>query len=176
MAKADRSTKEAKNLIIGVLDIYYRKRGIWLINIVVKKFNSTLNTLAVLHCEQLLLKNGEKDQKSIIKEFMKYAHKKLGCKQLPKTIISTDHNKVLKIKALGCLQLEGPVVWVYTRNRNTADILRTMAHEFVHAKQLEDRPDGKIDGSTGSDDENEANSMAAVMLREYGSEHPEIYD
>jgi len=51
---------------------------------------------------------------------------------------------------------------------------------MVHCKQLED---DRLDlanpaesGKDGSEIENEANSKAAVMMREFGRNNPEIYE
>jgi len=47
---------------------------------------------------------------------------------------------------------------------------------MVHHKQnIEGRLDN-LSGKTGSDIENEANSMAGIILREYGQKNPNIYD
>jgi hypothetical protein len=57
-----------------------------------------------------------------------------------------------------------------------ADILRTLAHELVHRRQDEQ---GRIDynsGDTGSEIENEANSTAGVLLRNFGKVHENIYE
>jgi hypothetical protein len=65
---------------------------------------------------------------------------------------------------------------VVVHNRNIADILRTLAHELVHHMQnLDNRlqPDSGMDGSP---EENEANSLAAVIMRKFGRENPEIYE
>jgi Zn-dependent peptidase ImmA (M78 family) len=66
-------------------------------------------------------------------------------------------------------------IWLYVKNRNMADLLRTLAHELVHRKQAED---GRIDynsGETGSEIENEANAQAGVLLRKFGKQNEEIY-
>jgi hypothetical protein len=62
------------------------------------------------------------------------------------------------------------------RNRNMADVLRTLAHELVHHKQNEL---GKLDpnsGKTGSDIENEANIKAGIIMRDFGRGREEIYE
>ena len=65
---------------------------------------------------------------------------------------------------------------VVVHNRNMADILRTLAHEMVHRMQhLDDRLDPNS-GEDGSPEENEANSLAGVMLRKFGRENPGIYE
>lgn len=49
-----------------------------------------------------------------------------------------------------------------------ADILRTLAHELVHHMQnLDDRLQDNS-GDDGSPEENEANALAAVIMRQYG--------
>ena len=67
-------------------------------------------------------------------------------------------------------------IMVVVYNRNMADILRTVAHEMVHHMQnLDDRLTPKS-GKDGSPDENEANSLAAVIMRKFGRENPHIYE
>ena len=59
-------------------------------------------------------------------------------------------------------------------NRHPIDILRTVAHEYIHHKQLVDGK--KLNGNAGSTTENEANAKAGEILRKYGSLHPELFD
>ncbi len=70
------------------------------------------------------------------------------------------------------------LVVVYAKNRALVDVCRSIAHELVHHKQnLDDRLlDIVKDGSDGSPIENEANSLAGVIMRQYGKLHPEIYE
>ena len=65
---------------------------------------------------------------------------------------------------------------VYCKNRNMADILRTIAHELVHHKQNELGMIKPGSGDTGSDIENQANSLAGIILREYGKMNRLIYE
>jgi Zn-dependent peptidase ImmA (M78 family) len=59
-------------------------------------------------------------------------------------------------------------------NRHPIDILRTVAHEYIHHKQ---QSEGKrLNGNAGSSSENEANAKAGEILRRYGSLHPELFD
>ena len=67
-------------------------------------------------------------------------------------------------------------IWIYVKNRNMADILRTLAHELVHYKQLLDGALNSESGKTGSDEENEANAQAGVLLRDFGKVNPVIYE
>ena len=66
---------------------------------------------------------------------------------------------------------------VYVKDRAIVDVMRSIAHELVHHKQnLEGRiQDTAKDGDDGSPIENEANSIAGVLIRKYGKIKPEIY-
>ena len=62
---------------------------------------------------------------------------------------------------------------VVTKNRHPVDIMRTLAHEVVHWKQ---RSEGEeLDGTTGSDTENEANAVAGIIMRKFGEKYPDYY-
>jgi len=57
-------------------------------------------------------------------------------------------------------------------NRQPVDIIRTLAHELTHFKQ---ESEGKLhpqSGETGSNEEDEANAEAGVMLREFSQKYP----
>ena len=65
---------------------------------------------------------------------------------------------------------------IYSNGRHPVDICRSIAHELVHQQQKEE--DRLYDGAgeDGTDIENEANSVAGVMIREFGRENPELYE
>lgn len=57
--------------------------------------------------------------------------------------------------------------------RHPMDIMRTLAHELVHWKQ---RVEGlELDGSDGSDTENQANAIAGIVMRKFGHMYPEYF-
>lgn len=62
---------------------------------------------------------------------------------------------------------------VATLNRHQMDIFRTLVHELVHWKQMQDGE--KLDGNDGSKTENDANAIAGVIMREFGKLHPEYF-
>jgi hypothetical protein len=56
------------------------------------------------------------------------------------------------------------------------DVCRTLAHELVHYKQdLDKQLEDDDAGATGSPQENEANAEAAVIMRNWGKKHPELF-
>ena len=65
---------------------------------------------------------------------------------------------------------------IISKGRRFMDIARSVAHEMVHQRQHEKLDDpSKLDGSTGSPHEDEANAVAGRIIRMYGEKHPELY-
>lgn len=108
-----------------------------------------------------------------LKRFIAFCRQELGYKQPAKVIVSDDHAKAVHIKAMAAYFPDKNFVWVLRGKRLRADWYRSLAHELVHHAQRE-RGDS-LDGSDGSDCENEANGKAGVFLRAWGREHPEIF-
>ena len=66
---------------------------------------------------------------------------------------------------------------VYVKDRLLCDLERSIGHELAHHKQYLDGrlTNTEIDGADGSQLENEANSVAGILVRKWGKLHPEIY-
>lgn len=62
---------------------------------------------------------------------------------------------------------------VVIKNRHPIDVMRTLAHELVHWKQKSENME--LDGSDGSDTENQANSIAGAIMRKFGKMYPEYF-
>lgn len=67
-------------------------------------------------------------------------------------------------------------VWVYARNRNMVDIMRTVFHELVHCRQGELDMIKPGDSYPGSPIEMEADMMAGKYMKIFGKNHPEIFE
>lgn len=68
------------------------------------------------------------------------------------------------------------IIHITIINRHPVDILRTVAHEFIHYKQ---HLDGKLNNRSslaGTQIENQANAKAGELIRKYGNLHPELFD
>jgi cytidyltransferase-like protein len=117
------------------------------------------------------------EQIDLINKFLKYAVEFLDLHEKPKGLtISYDTDKARTKHTFGYFEPETKKIWLYAKDRNLADMLRTLGHELVHLKQAED---GRIDhtsGETGSPIENEANAVAGVLLRNFGKENENIYE
>jgi cytidyltransferase-like protein len=124
------------------------------------------------------LKEGKlnESETATIGEFVKYACKNLGIQNPPRNLtLSYDTNAVKDKRSFGYFDPNDNKIWVYVKNRNMADILRTLAHELVHHKQDEDGRISYESGKTGSEIENEANAKAGILLRDFGKRNDEIY-
>ena len=124
------------------------------------------------------LKEGKlnESETATIGEFVKYAIKNLEIQKPPRNLTFSYDNAAAKEKrSFGYFDPNDNKIWVYCKNRNMADILRTLAHELVHRKQDEDGRINYESGKTGSDIENEANAKAGILLRDFGKQHEEIY-
>jgi hypothetical protein len=107
-----------------------------------------------------------------IKPFLPFAQEELQINQLP-TIKVVDRIPGADGTTFGCYRPEETTIYLVAKGRHSKDVLRTLAHELVHYKQdLQDQLHNKS-GATGSEEENEANAQAGVIMRNYSEENPE---
>lgn len=114
------------------------------------------------------------EKQSIINDFILHAKEQLAIEQLPNIHLVTDRSFAVSHRSFGAYKPEQRELFVYIGERNVADVLRTLAHELVHHRQNE--LGMELDGSTGSEIENQANSIAGVILRNYGKSNEIIYE
>lgn len=112
----------------------------------------------------------------IATDFVKYANESLKIDQLPRIFFVNDNKWTKQMRSFGQYNPEKKEILVYIKNRNMADVLRTLCHEMVHHKQNEEGRLEPDSGKTGSEIENEANAQAGVLLREYGKLNDMIYE
>ena len=108
-----------------------------------------------------------------VEQFCQFCWSKLQWSTKPVIIVTDDSTEAQDIKSMGAFNPGTGEIRVLRGARLTADWYRTLAHELVHHAQ---RDSGQtLDGADGSTIENEANSQAAVILREYGRQNPQIF-
>ena len=108
-----------------------------------------------------------------VEQFCQFCWSKLQWSTKPVIIVTDDHAEAQDIKSMGAFNPRTGEIRVLRGDRLTADWYRTLAHELVHHAQ---RDSGQtLDGADGSTIENEANSQAAVILRESGRQNPQIF-
>jgi len=110
----------------------------------------------------------------IVKRFVIFLKRELRLSYDIPYVLIDDADFSIKNKTFGMIDIKNKVIYLSIINRHPIDILRTLAHEYVHVKQL---MNGKImDGSAGSLTENEANAKAGEIMRKYGKLHPGLFD
>lgn len=113
------------------------------------------------------------EQKGKLDMFVKFCKDSLNIKQ-PCSLKLVDQPD--DEMTTGCFSPVTREIKVLSNGRALVDILRSVAHELVHAKQHED---GKLTpgcGDDGSPIENEANSIAGVLMRRFQRDNRDIYD
>ena len=115
----------------------------------------------------------ELEQKNI-DSFVEFCIRKLSIKKKPKIVQLYTPLSHTEHPTFGSFDPENIVVTVYVRNRHIADILRSIGHELVHAAQNERGLLKSNSGETGSEQENQANAMAGVLMRKFADENPKI--
>jgi predicted nucleotidyltransferase len=114
------------------------------------------------------------DKDSLFEKFMAYACNELQIQNPPTFEVRYEYGE--DQPSFGAYVPSKHHISVNPSNRNIVDVLRTLAHELVHAKQNEMgllQPDS---GETGSEHENDANAIAGILMRDYGKQNPDIYN
>lgn len=109
---------------------------------------------------------------AILKKFLVFLKRELKFYYNIPIILVDDVDFCKKNKTFGLMYPDKIVISIV--NRHPIDILRTVAHEYIHHKQQSEGK--KLNGNAGSSSENEANAKAGEILRKYGSLHPELFD
>lgn len=132
-----------------------------------------LNNLKNSFIDKTLSLNESVDKNSLFEKFMTYACNELQIHNPPSFEIRYEYGE--DQPSFGAYVPSKHHIFVNPSNRNIVDVLRTLAHELVHAKQNEMgllQPDS---GETGSEHENDANAIAGILMRDYGKQNPSIY-
>jgi Zn-dependent peptidase ImmA (M78 family) len=109
---------------------------------------------------------------SKLPDFVKFVCDELQIDECP-TIDVVDSVPGAKGLTFGQYNPETKTIYLVSRGRHSKDVMRTLAHELVHYKQdTQDRLHAES-GATGSNEENEANAMAGVVMRNYSEQNPE---
>jgi hypothetical protein len=102
--------------------------------------------------------------------------KKLGIKQIPTIELSMDTDEAQGNHHTGGHVPGSGKIWVYAKNRNLVDILRTVTHELVHVKQHELHMIEPNSSYPGSPIEAQADMVAGKYIKIYGKENPHIFE
>lgn len=119
--------------------------------------------------------NESKDEKSIIEDFINFCINELQLNKEINLRVKRDPQWSVRNKTFGRYNDSTNELEVSVGGRHIMDVLRTVGHELVHQKQNELGSVPPDAGDTGSDYENEANAKAGVLMRQYGTKHPELF-
>jgi hypothetical protein len=115
------------------------------------------------------------DRFAMMHSFVKWVSKKIGLTDIPHIEFSNDHDDAQNNHHTGSFDWGQGRIWVYVKNRNMVDCLRTLCHELVHAKQHQD---GRITGPTkpGSPLEAESDQIAGYLIKLWGARYNQIFE
>ena len=114
------------------------------------------------------MKLNEVQLQGMVRHLLKICKADLGLDNVPEIQLL---NKPLESDSFG--EFDGKSIRVVAKDRHPIDVMRTLAHELAHHRQaMEGR---ELDGSDGSEDENEANAVAGMIMRKFAHQHPEYF-
>ena len=111
----------------------------------------------------------------ILKRFQIFLKRELRLTYDIPVILIDDADFAKRTGAFGEISKEN-VIYLSVINRHPMDILRTLAHEYVHYKQHMEKGLDRKSFHAGSPTENQANAKAGELMRKYGQLHPELFD
>jgi spore maturation protein CgeB len=110
-----------------------------------------------------------------VKKFAEWAGRRLNIQRLPKIELSYDTQDAQDNHHTGGHVQGQDSVWVYAKNRNLVDILRTVFHELVHIRQDEIGMIKPGDSYPGSPIEAMADLLAGKYIKIYGERNHHIF-
>ena len=117
--------------------------------------------------QSTICENFSPDKLLLLSHFMKYCIRSL-CLQEDMVIYIVDNRQKYAIDTTAVYNSDDHTIFVYGKGRSFVDILKSISHEMVHAKQHQDGHD--ISGFNlhfHSDIEDEANADGMSLLNAY---------
>lgn len=110
-----------------------------------------------------------------VEKFTDWASTILNLKNKPKIELSNDTEEAQDGHHTGRHAAGSSNIWVYVKNRNLVDILRTVFHELVHVRQSELGMIQPGDSYPGSPIESMADMLAGKYIKIYGEKNNHIF-
>jgi len=110
-----------------------------------------------------------------VDKFCDWACKRLHLKTKPQIELSMDTDEAQNNHHTGGHKMGDDKIWVYAKNRNLVDILRTVFHELVHVRQGELDMIDPGDSYPGSPIEAMADMLAGKYIKIYGEANHHIF-
>ena len=113
--------------------------------------------------------------KDEVDKFVEWTAKKLNLQKVPTVELSMDTEEAQTNHHTGGHVMGDDSIWVYAKNRNLVDILRTVFHELVHVRQGELNMIDAGDSYPGSPIESMADMLAGKYIKIYGEKNHHIF-
>lgn len=111
----------------------------------------------------------------LLKRFVVFLKQQLRLTYDIPMILVDDAEFAKRIEAFGEIS-DKNIIHISIINRHPMDILRTVAHEYVHYKQHIEKGLLRKGSHAGSPTENQANAKAGELVRKYGNLYPELFE
>lgn len=115
------------------------------------------------------------DLQAEVDKFAEWAADRLNIQKLPAIELSMDTDEAQENHHTGGHMPGSDHIWVYAKNRNLVDILRTVFHELVHVRQGEIGMIKPGDSYPGSPIEVMADMLAGKYMKLYGEKNHHIF-
>ena len=122
-----------------------------------------------------ITRKSDLDLDAEVKKFAEWAGKRLNIQSLPEIELSQDTQDAQDNHHTGSHVEGSDSIWVYAKNRNLVDILRTVFHELVHVRQGEIGMIKPGDSYPGSPIEAMADLLAGKYIKIYGESRHYIF-
>lgn len=110
-----------------------------------------------------------------VDKFVKWASKRVNLQKPVKVNLNYDTEEAQDNHHTGMHIAGSNEIWVYAKNRNLVDILRTVFHEIVHVRQGELNMIQPGDSYPGSPIEAMADLLAGKYIKIWGEKHHYIF-
>ena len=112
----------------------------------------------------------ESDRQNNLVDFVDFCKEQLDLESIPTIKFVSDTENT----TFGYFDNDTKGIVIQNDGRHQMDVMRTVAHELVHYKQ-DQTFNRELNGEDGSSDENQANSLAGVILRRWGQKNPSLF-
>jgi hypothetical protein len=140
-------------------------------NLFVKKYHKTPDDWI----KNKLDEEEECDLAQEVDKFCNWACERLSIQDKPRINLSYDTEEAQTNHHTGGHVVGDDEIWVYAKNRNLVDILRTVFHELVHVRQEELNMIKHCSSYPGSPIEAMADMLAGKYIKIYGKDNPKIF-
>ena len=143
-------------------------------NLFLKKYKKTPDSW-IKNIEEEDIDSRDLDIDAEVQKFAEWAMRRVHLQNPIKIDLSYDTEDAQTNHHTGSHTEGDPTIWVYAKNRNLVDILRTVFHEIVHCRQSEINMIKPGDSYPGSPIEAMADMLAGKYIKIYGEKHHYIF-